>query len=131
MTVDRRTLPSESSESVHSGFRKILEDLGAGESDFRWDLHSLNESPPMEISPDEAVVQSLGMAAEEVLGRRAEIGIWSATSDAGIMCREGIPSVIFGPGSLSRAHKPDEWVEIDEVVNAARIYALAIIDLLA
>jgi len=31
--------------------------------------------------------------------------------------------VILGPGSLSVAHAADEWVNVDEMVSAARAYA--------
>jgi acetylornithine deacetylase/succinyl-diaminopimelate desuccinylase len=34
-----------------------------------------------------------------------------------------IPTVIFGPGSLSLAHTANEWVAVDDLVAAARIYA--------
>jgi len=34
-----------------------------------------------------------------------------------------IPAVIFGPGSLSVAHTADEWVDVPDLVQAARIYA--------
>ncbi len=45
-------------------------------------------------------------------------------SDAGILTQLlKIPSVIIGPGSLEQAHSPDEWVYIDEVINASSIYS--------
>ena len=31
--------------------------------------------------------------------------------------------MILGPGSLTVAHTADEWVDVDELVAAARIYA--------
>jgi acetylornithine deacetylase/succinyl-diaminopimelate desuccinylase-like protein len=38
--------------------------------------------------------------------------------------------VIFGPGSLSVAHMPDEWISVDELVTGARIYARLFADVL-
>jgi acetylornithine deacetylase/succinyl-diaminopimelate desuccinylase-like protein len=29
----------------------------------------------------------------------------------------------IGPGDLSRAHAPDEWVGVDELIAGARVYA--------
>jgi len=37
------------------------------------------------------------------------------------------PSPAFGPGDLTRAHAPDEWVGIDELVLASRLYARAFV----
>jgi acetylornithine deacetylase/succinyl-diaminopimelate desuccinylase len=34
-----------------------------------------------------------------------------------------IPAVILGPGSLSVAHAADEWIDLNELVTGARIYA--------
>jgi acetylornithine deacetylase len=30
----------------------------------------------------------------------------------------GIPSIIFGPGSIAQAHKPDEHIPIDDFLAA-------------
>jgi acetylornithine deacetylase/succinyl-diaminopimelate desuccinylase len=38
-----------------------------------------------------------------------------------------IPTVILGPGSLSVAHAPNEWVEVQDLVTAARVYARAFV----
>jgi hypothetical protein len=31
--------------------------------------------------------------------------------------RRGIPSVVCGPGSIAQAHKPDEYVEVDQLLK--------------
>lgn len=43
----------------------------------------------------------------------------------------GIPTAVFGPGHLACAHAPDEWVATRDVADAARIYTLAALHLLA
>jgi acetylornithine deacetylase/succinyl-diaminopimelate desuccinylase-like protein len=35
-----------------------------------------------------------------------------------------IPSIYYGPGLLSRCHVVDEWIDVDDIVAAARVYAL-------
>lgn len=44
----------------------------------------------------------------------------NASESAG---RRGIPSFIYGPGSLAQAHIADEWVSVDELAAAERGYA--------
>ena len=49
--------------------------------------------------------------------------MWPSVSDAGWLSSAGIPTVIYGPGSLEQAHAVDEWIQIDELVSAAAVYA--------
>jgi len=41
-------------------------------------------------------------------------------AEAGLFQRAGLPAVICGPGSIAQAHQPDEWIEIDQIVQGAR-----------
>lgn len=41
-------------------------------------------------------------------------------TDGSKLARAGVPTVVFGPGSIDQAHADDEWIEIDQVVAAAR-----------
>jgi len=34
----------------------------------------------------------------------------------------GVPSVVFGPGSIQQAHTKDEWIEISQLERAADVY---------
>jgi acetylornithine deacetylase len=43
-------------------------------------------------------------------------------SDASKFGALGIPSMIFGPGSIDQAHAADECIECDQVPLAAEIY---------
>ena len=39
----------------------------------------------------------------------------------------GFPALLFGPGDVNIAHMPDEFVDVQEVISAARVYILAAI----
>ena len=41
-------------------------------------------------------------------------------TEAGFFQRAGIPSIVCGPGSIEQAHKPDEWIAIDQLERASR-----------
>ena len=82
--------------------------------------------PPSEIDPGEDIVAVTRAATAELgLDARAE-GI--DTTDDGVLLTRlaGVPSPAFGPGDLGRAHAPDEWIGVDELVLGARAYARAI-----
>ncbi|MDR7523595.1 MAG: M20 family peptidase, partial [Armatimonadota bacterium] len=39
----------------------------------------------------------------------------------------GVPIVTVGPGNRQIPHQADEYVDVDELVDAARLYAAAIV----
>jgi acetylornithine deacetylase len=43
-------------------------------------------------------------------------------SDASKLSRQGIPSLVVGPGSIDQAHAADEFVEIAQVEQAFEFY---------
>ncbi|MFW6199246.1 MAG: ArgE/DapE family deacylase, partial [Gemmatimonadota bacterium] len=46
-------------------------------------------------------------------------------ADMGLLVNQGkIPTVLYGPGDIRRAHRPDEYVEVDALVRAARTLAV-------
>ena len=43
-------------------------------------------------------------------------------TDAGPLAQAGLPCVVFGPGDIAQAHTEDEWIEIDQVIDATDRY---------
>jgi acetylornithine deacetylase len=83
--------------------------------------------PPSEIDHGEPIVAVAAAAARAVDGEGRLEGI-DTTYDGALLTRlAGVPSPALGPGDLGRAHAPDEWVGIDELVAGARAYARAIV----
>jgi len=56
--------------------------------------------------------------ARELFGRGEKIGVPFGTNASRIAAM-GIPSVVFGPGSIDQAHTVDEWLSIDELSKAS------------
>lgn len=44
-----------------------------------------------------------------------ERGVVPFGTDAGHFCNAGISTVVFGPGSIEQAHKPDEYIELSQL----------------
>ena len=53
---------------------------------------------------------------------------FAAVMDGTFLNIEGTPAIAYGPGNLLVAHAVNEYVDIDEVVMAARAYALLAMD---
>ncbi len=43
-------------------------------------------------------------------------------SDASKLGRSGVPTIIFGPGSIDQAHAAVEYIELNQVVQAFEFY---------
>ena len=70
-------------------------------------------------------MESLVNGFAHVAGKPAtKAAMTYGTDGAWIYHRAEIPVAIFGPGNIEQAHKPDEFVQLNQVFDAARIYAL-------
>jgi len=83
--------------------------------------------PPMlvdealETPSDSAVAQTASRVLRE-MGLPDELVGVPYGSDASKLSRKGVPSIIFGPGSIDRAHAAVEYVECDQVIQAEEFY---------
>ncbi len=79
---------------------------------------------------DSPVAAAVAAAHRRVRG--SEVATWAAPfgSDLRLMTGIGrVPTVHYGPGEASLAHGPDERVPIVEVVDTARVLAIAALEL--
>ena len=65
--------------------------------------------------------QRLVECARAVTGRGEPIGVQYGTH-ASRLAAAGVPSVVFGPGSIAQAHTKDEWLEVAQLDWAAEVY---------
>jgi acetylornithine deacetylase/succinyl-diaminopimelate desuccinylase family protein len=85
---------------------------------------------PFEVAERLPLCTALSEATAVVCGHPAGFAGLRATTDAVFLCEAGIPTVVFGPGSIAQAHRPDEYVEVCQVQQATRVFALTIARLL-
>jgi succinyl-diaminopimelate desuccinylase len=84
-----------------------------------------------EVDPGEALVQAMVRGVRQATGRKARFGGVPGSTDGTILRTVlGIPVVICGPGNRFIPHQVDEHVEIQEVLDAARIYAASALSFL-
>ncbi len=75
-------------------------------------IEPLSVIPVLDTGPESEVV---GLAQE--LSGEAEIGKVSFGTEASQFQHAGIPTVVCGPGSIEQAHKPNEYVTLDQVAR--------------
>jgi acetylornithine deacetylase len=72
--------------------------------------------------PAEGVVRAAQDACEALGIDREVVGVPYGSDASKLQHRSGIPSIVFGPGSIGQAHGADEFVPIDHLVTATRFY---------
>jgi acetylornithine deacetylase len=124
LSVERRTLPGETPESVEEEFLGIVRDLQRSDPAFRAVVRRGIDRAPLETHADTDVVRALQAASASVLNRPLPISGVQFWTDAALLSAAGIPSVLFGP-SGGGAHAVEEWVDLSSVKTCAEIYLAA------
>ena len=128
LEVDRRTLPGESKGDVYDELENLLAEAGESVPEFRAELTEPGLLiPANEVEPDEPLVEALRESAGEVFGEFCELQGFMAGSDAAYY---GSPAVICGPGSIEQAHTTNEFVAVEDLVRATRIYLRTVLSML-
>jgi acetylornithine deacetylase len=47
-------------------------------------------------------------------------------TNAGVYAAAGVPSVVFGPGSIAQAHTADEWIDLGQLTAAVEVLAAVV-----
>lgn len=118
--IDRRTLPHE---DEHQAWRQAIETIGSElPSHVRWEA-----DPPHQVigslrsGPNRQLAEQVSRAARAAGGSGRCVGVPYGT-DAPAFAAAGIPTVVFGPGSIAQAHTVDEWIEIQQMHAAVESY---------
>ena len=102
--LDRRTLPGETEAGVR---REILALLRRRNLTAAFVHEKLLPCPPLATDPRHPLVTRFLKCAAQ----RKPAGV-RYFSDASVLARGGIPSVVFGPGDIAQAHTADEWISL-------------------
>ncbi|MHC5003544.1 MAG: acetylornithine deacetylase [Planctomycetota bacterium] len=105
--IGLRLLPGQSADEFVPRLERLVREA-AGDAPARMEL--LNASPPMELPQDATICRELCA----MIGQTDSFGV-SYASDAGVLRRVGLESVLFGPGTIEVAHRPDEHVPLAEL----------------
>jgi acetylornithine deacetylase len=132
LVADIRTLPGMTKEGLASDIESVTEAFRSQRPgvEVSWEFlpGTLAWTQPTQIASDERLVRSLQSATAKVLGDTPPLGYFPGGTDAiwwqGV---GGIPTVPgFGPGLLTHCHQPNEYIMVEDIIQAAKIYALTI-----
>jgi acetylornithine deacetylase len=120
ISIERRTIPGETGDSVEEELNAILHDIARRVPDFRYSLKRGLERVPFEAKTDEPIVACVRKHATKALGHTPKIRGEPFWTDCAILKEAGIPSLLFGADGAG-AHAATEWASIESVETLARI----------
>ncbi|HXF82715.1 MAG TPA: M20 family metallopeptidase [bacterium] len=122
-TLDRRTLPSETIPEAVAQVERVIAELHRADPTLQADLEVIQSGPPIETPLDAPIVQAAQAVARRLELPDAPVGYQQA-SDGRFFAERGVPTILFGPGQPELAHTVDEFVDVHDVITAAKFYAL-------
>jgi succinyl-diaminopimelate desuccinylase len=127
MIIDRRLLIEENIDGVKREIVDLLDDLTANRPGFKYSIRDIFEVIPTMADRNGPVASATAAAIRRVIGREPEFICSPGTYDQKHIDRVGKlkECIAYGPGILDLAHKPDEYVGIDDMVTSAKVMAQA------
>jgi acetylornithine deacetylase len=98
-------------DEIESYARSVLEpEMKRIASDAGVEITRAVEVPGLDVEEDHTLAE-----LARALARNDAIGHVAYATEAGLFQQAGIPSIICGPGSIEQAHKPNEFIALDQI----------------
>jgi acetylornithine deacetylase len=118
-----RLLPGEDPDAGISELRafaenRLLPEMQAIRAEAAIEFEELSAFPGLDTADDAEITRLV--AALTGANGTAKV---SFGTEGGLFQRAGIPTVVCGPGSIEQAHKPDEFIGLDQIAQCERFIA--------
>ena len=127
-TVDRRINPEENLQAEKKRLIGVLEECKRDGIPLEWRIFQEGESAAS--SEEEKLARALSTSVTAVRGKAPRFEMCPGLLETRFYAARGIPAYAYGPGLLSVAHGPKEYVDMRRVVECAAIYALTALEFL-
>lgn len=142
LLVDVRTLPGQSHEVIRKNLkglaRQVEIEVREHYEDYdrelavqrphnlKVDVEFVTDRPCTITDEQDPIVLAADWATRHVSGKEpVHAGVPGATDGTFLWQKRDIPIVTMGAGVREVAHQVDEWVDLDQLTETARIYALS------
>jgi succinyl-diaminopimelate desuccinylase len=123
VTIDMRTLPGQENHLLLEKIQGIVEELKVKVPHFRASLKVLNDRGPIETKAGDRVVKVVNKVVQGIIGKEPpSTGVSYYTDGSVFIPALKAPMIICGPGIDTLAHKPNEYVAVESLLQAVRIY---------
>lgn len=124
-TFDLRTVPGRSHAEIVALVKERLDRLAAADPEFKAEVKVIKDLPSVATAADEPIVRLARRVGQDLWDRDLLPQGVNYYTDAAVLVPEGkIPFFILGPGQPALAHQPEEYVEIEKLVEATAFFLL-------
>ena len=120
--LERRLLPGEDGQQTVEDCEQFLRKRLGESVQLTFEEPYLID-PAMETTPEAVIVESLARAQQDELGFVGELAAVNYGTDGSKLSRVGIQSVVCGPGDIAQAHTANEFIEVEQLELATRMYS--------
>ncbi|MBD3227187.1 MAG: ArgE/DapE family deacylase [Candidatus Lokiarchaeota archaeon] len=132
---DFRLLPGQKVEDTVRGVEKLIQDLGyevkdskdASDDEIYVSIKLKDQSEPSLIDNlNYEIIDILKKSYNDIYGKKSYLMLMPATTDARFFRNIGFcpQTIVFGPGAATLAHAVNEYIEIKDLINATKTYAI-------
>jgi len=121
-TLDRRINPEEDLATEKAWIISVLEECRKEGIPLQWGI--FQEANSSASAADEPAGTALAEAIHKITGKTAQFCICPGLLETRFYGALGVPAYAYGPGLLSVAHGPDEYVDLRKISECAAVYAL-------
>jgi succinyl-diaminopimelate desuccinylase len=126
IVLDIRLIPGQSPEEIEARIKAACDAVRAKDERVTFEVQILEARAPTATDRDEPIVQVLDQAYRDLSGREPIYGGVPGSTDGTILnSRAGVPIVTCGPGDIYIPHHVDEWLGLDELIEATKLYVVA------
>lgn len=120
--VDRRMLPGETLESCQREIEEVLDQVKEEKAGFDYSIRPYVCLNAGYVAADSEIVKICNQVYEKAVGKKAENTYFTGGNDQNFLVDAGVPTLVFGPGSLDQAHTVDEYVSIKEMEESTEFF---------
>ena len=123
VTVDFRTVPGIIHKNIYAEIERILTEMKNSNELINWNIETLHDLPPLSNTKDDDFIQMMFDIKNRSSNLQSkELGANYYTDGSVYGEAFDIPIVICGPGDEKLAHQPNEYVDIDNYIEAIETY---------
>ena len=123
LQIERRTIPGEERKDVEAEMEALLKGIAEKDPKFKASYEITFYRGPMDVPETADICQTIVACSKEAIKLTPAFIGGSGWMDTQIMWAKGIPAVAYGP-SGEGAHAAVEWVDLDTVMEAAKVQEL-------
>ncbi len=121
--IDIRTVPPLTSEKIENCLQETISKVKETFNGIEIKYEFNGNRPFIEKDPNSYLLQKLKATCEEILSKPQEVSYFTGYTDTAVIAGKlnNKNCMSYGPGSLNLAHKPDEYVPIEDIKRCEKV----------